>query len=128
VLWAHSKVHWTRQSALTGRTTLEHCTQPWADELDDERVRSRAAVEADRAGAVWMRHKRRQLDLTSHSAVAKRKSKQRDKGNELEQDVLVDADKYVEIMTDQVIPDIRDKMSHYDVTIRAQSPLTGLHA
>ncbi len=50
-------------------------------------------------------------------AVAKRKSKKRDKGDEFEQDVLVDADKYVEIMTEQVIPDIRAKMSHYDVVV-----------
>jgi hypothetical protein len=50
-------------------------------------------------------------------AVAKRKSKKRDKGDEFEQDVIVDADKYVEVMTEQLIPDIRAKMSHYDMVV-----------
>jgi hypothetical protein len=53
----------------------------------------------------------------SATAVAKRKSKKRDKGDEFEQDVTVDADKYVEVMTQQVIPDIRARMSRYDVVV-----------
>jgi hypothetical protein len=67
----------------------------------------------------------------SGAAIDKRKSKKRNKGDEFEQDVTVDADKYVDVMTEQVLPDIRAKMAHCDMVVvqhDGATPHTGQEA